>query len=108
MAVRRLRRELTPEPAMHPARLDSNSDPSSSRNIRRPAITVFVGLLAVAIATAVVVDPTGGRSAAGSDATYSSLVSPTAATTTASDAAKPRFERSNEPAIEDSVNAHGG
>jgi hypothetical protein len=92
---------------MHLARLDSNSDPSSSRNIRRPAITVFVGLLALAIATAVVVDPTGGRSYAGSDATTSSLASPVA-TTTASDAATPRFERSNEPAIEDSVNTHGG
>ena len=93
---------------MQPARLDSNSDPSSSRNIRRPAITVLVGLLALAIATAVVIDPTGGRSSAGSEATTSSLVSPTAATTTASDATTPRFERSNEPAIEDSVNPHGG
>lgn len=94
---------------MHPARFDSSSDPTSSRNFRRPAITVFIGLIALAIATAVVVDPTGGRSSVGNDATTSSLVSPTAATTTASDAATPRFERSNEPAaIEDSVNAHGG
>jgi hypothetical protein len=93
---------------MQPARLDSTSEPSARRNIRRPALTVFVGLIALAIATAVVVDPTGGRSSAGSDATYSSLASPTAATTTASDAATPRFERSDEPAIEESVNAHGG
>ena len=93
---------------MRQERLDSNADPSASRNLRRPAITFAAGLIALAIATAVVLDPHNGRSSAGSDATYSSLASPTAATTTATDAATPRFERSNEPATEDSVNAHGG
>jgi hypothetical protein len=93
---------------MNTTRLESNTDPTARRNIRRPAITFAAGLIALAIATAVVLDPQGGRLSAGSDATTSSLVSPTAATTTAIDAAAPRFERSNEPAIEDSVNAHGG
>ena len=93
---------------MRPSRLDSSADPTARRNIRRPAITFAAGLIALAIATAVVLDPQGGRSSAGSDATVSSLASPTVATTTATDAATPRFERSNEPAIEESVNAHGG
>lgn len=92
---------------MHPARPDSNANASASYNIRKPAITVFVGLIALAIATAVVLDPTGGRSSAGVDATTASLAGPSSATT-ASDIATPRFQRSDEPAVEDSVNAHGG
>ena len=102
---------------MHQAQLESNADPSGSRKIRRPVITFAAGLLALAIATAVVIDQPGSRPSAGTDATVSSLVSSTmatmdgnaaASTTSAPDATTQRFQRSDEPAIEDSTNAHGG
>lgn len=100
---------------MRQTQVESNDEHSGSRNIRRPAITFAAGLLALAIATAVVIDQPGGRPSAGNDATVSSLVNPAmatadvnASTTSAIDATKPRFERSDEPAVEDSTNAHGG
>jgi hypothetical protein len=103
---------------MRQVQLASNADPSASRKIRRPAITFAAGLIALAIATAVVLDQPSGPTSAGSDPMVSSLVSPsatrvdsgtaTASTQSAIDAAKPRFERSDEPASEDSTNAHGG
>jgi hypothetical protein len=102
---------------MHQVRLETNADPSGSRKIRRPAITFAAGLIALAIATAVVLDQPGGHPSAGSDAAISSLASPAtarldgnaaASTTPTVDVTKPRFERSDEPAIEDSTNTHGG
>ena len=103
---------------MNQARLDSNSDLKARRKNLRPAFTIAAGLVALAIATAAVLDQPGGRTPAGSDPADSSLVSFAAAsaesgtasssTTSAIDVAKPHFERSDEPVVEDTVNAHGG
>lgn len=102
---------------MRQAHIETNADPSGNRGNRRPAITLAAGLIALAIATAVVLDQPGGRSSAGSNTSMSSLASPATARldgnagtgmTPAVDAATPRFERSDEPAIADSTNAHGG
>ena len=102
---------------MHQAHIETNADPSGNRRNRRPAITLAAGLIALAIATAVVLEQPDGRPSASTDAAMSSLASPATARldgnaasgrTSAVDAATPRFERSDEPAIEDSTNAHGG
>lgn len=103
---------------MRQARSDLNADSTASRRNRRPVFTVAAGLIALAIAAVVVVEERGGQASAGNDAAYSSVVplaataaeSRTAITNTmsAGDAAKPHFERSDEPAYEDSVHPYGG
>ena len=103
---------------MRQARSDLNADSTARRKNRRPAFTVVAGLIAFAIAV-VVVERSGGDASAGNDPAYSSVV-PLAAplgeiktsitnTMSASDPAKPHFERSDEPANDDdSVHPHGG
>ena len=103
---------------MRQARSDLNADSTASRKNRRPAFTIVAGLIAFAIAV-VVVERSGGDASAGNDPAYSSVV-PLAATPgdirtsitntmSASDPAKPHFERSDEPANDDdSVHPHGG
>jgi hypothetical protein len=102
---------------MNQARLDPNSDLKAGRKNLRPAFTIAAGLIALAVATAAVLEQPGGRASAVSDPAAASFV-PLAApaenqtaianTTSAPDAAKPRFQRSDEPALEDSTNPHGG
>lgn len=103
---------------MRQAEFNLNADPATSRKNRRPAFTVAVGVIALAIAAAVVVEERNGRASAGSDPERSSIV-PIAATSADSraaptntmssgDATKPHFERSDEPAYEDTVHPYGG
>ncbi len=100
---------------MRHAQLDSNSD-STSRRDWRPEQIFAAALIGLVIAAAAVFDLSGGRIAAGSDPSASGAVtlaaapaeSSSAGTGAAVDASRPRFERSNEPAQEDPVNAHGG
>jgi hypothetical protein len=118
IAWRLTRREPEPEPAMNQARLDSNSDLKAGRKNLRPAFTIAAGLIALAVATAAVLEQPGGRASAVSDPAAASFVPLAAApaedqtaianTTSAPDAARPRFQRSDEPALEDSTNPHGG
>ena len=104
---------------MRQAPFDLNADSTASRKNRRPALTAAAGLIAVAVAAAVVFAEHGGRTSAGNDRAAHSSVVPLAATqgdsrtaitntTSAGDAAKPRFERTDEPAYDDSVRPHGG
>jgi hypothetical protein len=103
---------------MRQAQLDSNSDSTAGRKNRRPAFTFAAGLVALAVGAAIVIDQPGGGTSAQGDPATSNVVSGAAAsaengtasanTTSAVEAAKPRFERSDEPAVEDSVNSHGG
>jgi hypothetical protein len=103
---------------MRQVQLDSNSDLTATRRSwRRPQIFA-AGLIALVIAAIAVFDLSGGRIAAGSDSSVSSIVSLAAApaersaansgTASTIDTSRPHFERSNEPAQEDPVNAHGG
>lgn len=102
---------------MRQTRLDTNADPGGRKNLR-PALAVAVGLIALGIAAAAVLDRPVGRSSAGSTPADSNAVNIASAPTESGftnasasgtfDAAKPHFERSEEPAVEDSVNAHGG
>lgn len=118
MAWRRAGREPEPEPAMNQARLESNSDLKAGRKNLRPAFTIAAGLIALAVATAAVLEQPGGRTSTGSDPAVASVVPLAAApaedqttianTTSAPEAARPRFQRSDEPALEDSTNPHGG
>jgi hypothetical protein len=84
---------------------DSNVDSTAIRNTLRPAAAVAAGAVALAIGAFVLV--------AERNEPAQSHVAPFAATTNtnpaaAMDAPKPKFERSDEPAYEDSVQAHGG
>jgi hypothetical protein len=118
IAWRRARCEPKREAAMSQARLDSNSDLKARRKNLRPAITIAAGLIALAVATAAVLEQPDGRNSAGSDPAASSVVplatapaedrTSIANTTTATETARPRFQRSDEPAYEDSTNPHGG
>ena len=103
---------------MRQAQFDLNAKATTSRKNRRPAFTVGVGVIALAIAAGIVVEERSGPPSAGSDPAHSSVV-PLAATAaeggtaitntmSVSDPAKPHFERSDEPAYEDSVQPHGG
>ena len=103
---------------MRQARSDLNADSAASHSSRRQAFTVVAGLIALAIAAVVVVEERGGYATAGNDPAYSSVV-PLAATPgdsrtsnansmSASDPARPHFDRSDEPAYEDSVHPYGG
>ena len=103
---------------MRQPRSDLNADSAASRRNRRPVFTVAAGLIALAIAAVVVVEERGGHASLGTDPAYSSMV-PLAAsaaqsspavtnTMSAGDSAKPHFERSNEPAYEDTVHPYGG
>jgi len=99
---------------MRQAQLDSNSDSTAGRKNRRPAFTFAAGLVALAIGAAFVIDQPSGGTSAQSDPAASNVMPGAAAqaenanTKSAIEAAKPRFERSDEPAVEDSVNAYGG
>ena len=94
---------------MRQARSDLNVDPNSTRNSRRPAFTLAAGLLALAVGVFVLVEERISQPA-------QSSVVPVAANSSAADtnptsanqSAKPKFERSDEPAYEDAVQAHGG
>ena len=101
---------------MRQAELDSNSD-KTARKDRRPAFTFVAGLIALAIATAVILDkPRGDTSASSASAAAPdapATTSPaeemnTANTSARIEAARPHFERSNEPVFEDTTNPHGG
>lgn len=90
----------------------SSSDSTSGRK-RHSALVVGGGLLVLAILAAAIVDLPRGSTFTSHDPkeigdvtsavnlTEQALASPT-------NAATPRFERTNEPAVEDAVNAHGG
>ena len=104
---------------MRQARSDLNADSTGTRKNRRPALTVIAGLVALAIAAVVVVEERGGTALAGNDPSYAGVMpikatrgeSGTSITNTmsATDSAKPHFERSDEPANdEDSVHPYGG
>jgi len=93
-----------------------NADSTASSKKRRPGFTVAAGLIALAIAAAVVVDERGAhRSTDTAASSVAPLVSApaedrTAITNTTSgvDAAKPHFERSDESPYEESEHPHGG
>jgi hypothetical protein len=101
------------EPAMQQATFDSSSDSTSGRKGRRSAYIVGGSLLALAIITAAIIDLPGGRTFVSggpvetSAGTFSAVATDQAVATTGN-AAAPHFERSDEPAVEDTVNAHGG
>jgi hypothetical protein len=86
-------------------------DSAATRNKLRPAAAVTAGVVALAIGAFVLIAERNARSD-GYEAGDSRVV-PFAATTNtnpaaAIDAAMPKFERSDEPAYEDTVQAHGG
>jgi hypothetical protein len=103
---------------MRQAQLDSNADSSTRGKSLRPALAIVAGLIALGVAAAAVLDQPGQRTFAGSNPAGSSVVNVAAApaesgstnaiSTSAIGSAKPHFERSDEPAVEESVNAHGG
>jgi hypothetical protein len=102
---------------MQHAAFPTVSDSSDNRKRRRSAYIVGGGLVAVAIITAAIIDLPGGRTFASGGPVEAGALALTAApadrdTTTPSassgSAAAPHFERSDEPAQEDTVNAHGG
>lgn len=98
---------------MQPATFDPRSDSTHGRKGRRSAYVVGGSLLVLAIITAAIVDLPGGRTFAGGGPMETSAVTFTAvgadqAMAATGNAAAPRFERSDEPAVEDAVNAHGG
>jgi hypothetical protein len=91
---------------------DFNGDSPATRSKLRPAAAVAAGVVALAIGAFVLVAERNGRGSDGYEPGHSRAV-PFAATTNtnpavAIDAAKPKFERSDEPAYEDTVQAHGG
>jgi hypothetical protein len=103
---------------MNQARPDSNANSTASRRTRRNAATIAAGTIALAIAAAAVFDERAGRMPAGSDPAGSGAVPVSAApmegralaagTPSAADAARPRYERTNEPAYTNAENPHGG
>lgn len=97
---------------MRQPRSDLNADSTASRKNRRPVFTVAAGLIALAIAAVVVVEERSGHASLGTDPAYSASAAqgtPAATNTiSAGDSAKPHFERSNEPAYEDTVHPYGG
>src|SRR5512135_2733791 len=103
---------------MHNARPDSNADSTASRKTGRNAATIAAGVIALAIAAAAVFDERGGRTPAGSDpadsgvAPVSAISTQNRATvsdmTSATGAARPHYERTNEPAYTDPTNPYGG
>jgi hypothetical protein len=97
---------------MRETQLDSNATSGASRKHRRPAPIIAAGVIALAIASAVVLEQRGGAASPGTDPTNSSVVTlsaaPSADQSTTSDAPRPHFQRSNEPAVEESVNTYGG
>jgi hypothetical protein len=102
---------------MRQARFDLKVDWTATRNRLRPAVAVVTGVVALAIGAFVLVAERSGRGSDGSGPAHSRIVpsvstpgESAAANTNPTDmhVAKPKFERSDEPAYEDSVLAHGG
>lgn len=99
---------------MHQARSDLNVDSTATRSNRRPAFTVAAGLVALAIGAFVLVAERGGAGSNESASVVPLAAIPAEGTaastnpTSATDPAKPKFERSDEPAYEDSEKPHGG
>ncbi len=90
---------------------DLNADHTA--RTRRPAFTVAAGLIALAITAAVVVEQGDGPALTPSDraaplAAMSMEGKAVTETTSADDPAKPHFERSDEPAVEETEHAYGG
>lgn len=103
---------------MHNERQDLNPDSTASRRSRRNAATVAAGVIALAVAAAAVLDERAGRTPAGSDPAESGAApvatAPTEArsllsnATSSTGAARPHFERADEPAYTSTENPHGG
>jgi hypothetical protein len=90
----------------------SSPDSTSGRK-RHSALVVGGGLLVLAILAAAIVDLPSGSTFTSHDPTEiggvtSSVGSTDQVLAPPANAATPRFERTNEPAVEDAVNAHGG
>lgn len=103
---------------MRQAQPESNSDSMARRNSQRRTLVIGAGLAVAALVAATVLHQPAQHAQSGTDlaassaATSRSIPAQNAAaaadTTSSIDAAKPRFERTDEPATEDSVNSHGG
>ncbi len=103
---------------MHQAQSESNSDSMARRKSQRRALVIGAGLAVAVIVSATVLHQPTQHAETGTDlAVSSAATSPlvpaqnnaaTAGTTSSIDAAKPHFERTDEPAVEESVNSCGG
>ena len=103
---------------MRQAQPESNSDSMARRNSQRRTLVIGAGLAVAALVAATVLHQPAQHAQTGTDfAASSAVTSPsaptqngaaTAGTTSSIDAAKPHFERTDEPAVEESVNSHGG
>ena len=100
---------------MRQAQPESNSDSMARRNSQRRTLVIGAGLAVAALVAATVLHEPAQHAQTGTDLAASSAVtSPaqngaaTAGTTPSIDAAKSHFERTDEPAVEESVNSHGG
>ena len=103
---------------MRQAQPESNSDSMARRNSQRRTLVIGAGLAVAALVAANVLHEPAQHAQTGTDLAASSAVTSlstpaqnsaaTAGTTSSIDAAKPHFERTDEPAVEESVNSHGG
>lgn len=91
---------------MRQAQPESNSDSMARRNSQRRTLVIGAGLAVAALVAAAVLHQPAQHAQTGTDLAASSAAA--ADTTSSIDAAKPRFERTDEPATEESVNSHGG
>ena len=102
---------------MNKTQRDLNAKPATGRKNWRLA-SVIAGLIAVAVAATVIVEERGGNASTRTNASGSNVAplaagpaeDRAAAPNTASDApaTRPHFERSDEPAVEDTVHPYGG
>jgi hypothetical protein len=89
---------------MRQAQPESNSDSMDHRNSQRRTLVIGAGLAVAALVAATVLhEPPQDAQTATDVAASSAATSPSA-----TDAAKPHFERTDEPAVEESVNSYGG
>ncbi|HQR69657.1 MAG TPA: hypothetical protein PLE54_03570 [Burkholderiaceae bacterium] len=105
-------------PAMQQVTFESSSQPTARRSHQRSAYVVGGTLLAVAVITAAIIELPGGRALQSGAVLESSApvhasvntdnAAATAGSTSAGQPGTPHFERSDEPAVEDTMNTYGG